>query len=224
MTKVRALLGAALPLFLWAFPQAHAALVGSQLPFPTKPSPSATISDLETALLGLAPTLRPEPLHAALSSWAALHSRGDVTHAILTVIDYGLPSTVKRLWVFDLESRSLLFHELVAHGRNSGDDLARSFSNQDGSLMTSLGAFVTGATYEGKNGYSLRLRGVERERNDHAEERAIVVHGAPYVSEDVARKLGRLGRSHGCPALRLEIARPLIDEIKDGSLLYAWHP
>jgi hypothetical protein len=167
-----------------------------------------TARDIESDLLQAAPTIRPEALLAALSAWD----------------DYGLPSTTKRMWVFDLASRQLLFYELVAHGRNSGENLAQSFSNQEGSLMTSLGAFVTGTTYTGKNGYSLHLRGMEPGVNDRAEARTIVVHGAPYVCEEVAQKLGRLGRSHGCPAVRPEIARPLIDEVKDRTLVYAWHP
>ena len=179
---------------------------------------------LETELLRVAPTLRPEALHAALDSWGALRARGELARPLLSVIDYSLPSTTQRLWVFDLASRRLLFHELVAHGRNSGEDLARSFSNEEGSLKSSLGAFVTGTTYFGRNGYSMRLRGMEPGVNDHAEARTIVVHGAPYVDEAVSRKLGRLGRSHGCPALRPGIARALIDEIKDRTLLYAWFP
>lgn len=128
------------------------------------------------------------------------------------------------MWVFDLASRRLLFHELVAHGKNSGGDLAQSFSNEDGSFKTSLGAFLTGSTYIGRNGYSMRLTGMEPGVNDRAETRTIVVHGAPYVDEEVARKLGRLGRSHGCPALRPAVARTLIDEIKDRTLLFAWYP
>jgi hypothetical protein len=179
---------------------------------------------LETTLLRTAPTLRPEALRAALSSWEHLQSKGAVARPVLTLIDYGLPSTAKRLWVFDLEAERLLFHELVAHGRNSGGDLARSFSNEEGSFMTSLGTFVTGVAYDGRNGYSLRLHGMDRGTNDRAEARAIVVHGAPYVGDEVARKLGRLGRSHGCPAVRSAVARELIDEIKDRTLLYAWHP
>lgn len=179
---------------------------------------------IETDLLRAAPTMRPEALRAALSAWGTLYSRGEISRPLLTVIDYGLPSTVKRMWVFDLASRRLLFHELVAHGRNSGEDLAQSFSNEEGSLMTSLGAFVTGTTYYGRNGYSLRLRGMEPRVNDRAEARTLVIHGAPYVCEEVAQKLGRLGRSHGCPAVRPAIARALIDEVKDRTLLYAWHP
>jgi hypothetical protein len=185
------------------------------------PAPDAS---LEVALLRAAPTIRPEALLAALSAWETLSSRGEVSRPLLTVIDYSLPSTMERLWVFDLATRRLLFHELVAHGRNSGEDLAQSFSNEDGSLMSSLGAFVTGTAYTGRNGYSLRLRGIEPGLNDRAEARAIVLHGAPYVCEEVAHALGRLGRSHGCPAVRSEIARTLIDEVKDRTLVYAWHP
>ena len=199
--------------------------IGSAWPtFPvSQPSCGADSGDRETALLQAAPTLRLDALRGALSAWDALDAQGEVSRPLLTVIDYSLPSTAKRMWVFDLASRQLLYHELVAHGKNSGADLAESFSNQDGSLMTSLGTFVTGTTYDGRNGYSLRLRGMEPGVNDRAEARAIVMHGAPYVDEEVARKLGRLGRSHGCPALRPAIARPLIDEIKDGTVLYAWH-
>jgi hypothetical protein len=187
------------------------------------PLPPAA-DDLAGSLLKLAPTLRPEALRAALDSWTSLEGAGQAVKARLAVIDYGLPSTSKRLWVFDLDSRALLFHELVAHGRNTGGNEATSFSNEEGSFKTSLGAFVTTETYTGKHGYSLRLKGMEPARNDRAEARAIVVHGAPYVDEKVAQSLGRLGRSHGCPALRPAIARLLIDTIRDGALLYAWHP
>jgi len=204
--------------------EAAAALSGSPPPRTSQPPAVTSTRAIEAALIHAAPTLRPEALRAALSAWDTLHSRGVVSRPLLTVIDYGLPSKTKRMWVFDLASRRLLFHELVAHGRNSGEDLARSFSNEEGSLKTSLGAFVTGATYNGRNGYSLRLRGVDPGLNDRAEARAIVVHGAPYVGEEVAQNLGRLGRSHGCPAVRPAIARKLIDEVKDHTLLYAWHP
>jgi hypothetical protein len=161
---------------------------------------------------------------AAESEWRCGRSTGDFASPVLTVIDYSLPSTERRLWVIDMIQRRVLSHELVAHGRNSGENLAQSFSNEAGSLMTSLGAFVTGATYTGRNGYSLRLRGMDPGLNDRAEARAIVVHGASYVGEEVAHELGRLGRSYGCPAVRPAIARSLIDELKDRTLLYAWHP
>jgi hypothetical protein len=223
----RTLLLTTLPLLAGAaLPRSEAATVlpGSPAPQGYLPPSGAEAGANETALLHAAPTIRPEALRAALSAWELLHSKGEISRPLLTVIDYGLPSIAKRMWVFDLASRRLLFHERVAHGRNSGDDLARSFSNKEGSLMTSLGAFVTGTTYNGRNGYSLRLRGMDRGVNDRAEARTIVVHGAPYVREEVAHKLGRLGRSYGCPAVRPEIARALIDEVKDRTLLYAWHP
>jgi len=227
MKVPRTLLLTTLPL-LAAVPTAHgaAALVRPGSPEePVAPSPAGIDArSLESSLLLAAPTIRPEALRAALSAWGALYSRGEISRPLITVIDYGLPSTVKRMWVLDLTARRLLFNELVAHGRNSGEDLARSFSNEEGSLKTSLGAFVTGTTYTGRNGYSLHLHGMEPGVNDRAEARTIVLHGAPYVGEGFAQRQGRLGRSYGCPAVRPAIARPLIDVIKNRTLLYAWHP
>jgi hypothetical protein len=223
----RVLLMSTLPLLAKVPParaQAAAAVLSSPAAEASRSPFGTNASAIETALLHAAPTIRPEALRAALSAWNALDSRGELSRPLLTVIDYGLPSTIERMWVFDLASRRLLFHELVAHGRNSGDDVAQSFSNRAGSLMTSLGAFVTGTTYNGKNGYSLRLRGMDPGVNDQAEARAIVIHGASYVGREVANALGRLGRSYGCPAVRSAIARTLIDEVKDRTLLYAWHP
>ena len=185
---------------------------------------AAPLAQIESDLQGATPGLHPEALHSALTSWNELHERGEVVSPVLSVIDYGLPSTEKRMWVIDLATKRVVFHELVSHGRNTGADAAEFFSNVEGSYMSSLGAFVTGSTYDGKNGYSLRLRGVEPQINDRAEERAIVMHGAAYVDEALAHKQGRLGRSLGCPAVRPEIARELIDEIKGGSVLYVWHP
>jgi len=179
---------------------------------------------LETELLQSASGLNPDALHAALTTFESLRAKGEVHSSFLSVIDYSLPSTAKRMWVFDLDARRIVFNELVAHGRNTGEDVAVTFSNDDGSYKSSLGAFVTGDAYDGKNGYSMRLRGLEPNVNDHAEERAIVLHGAWYVDEALATSQGRIGRSLGCPAVRPAIARELIDDIKDGSVLYAWHP
>ena len=142
----------------------------------------------------------------------------------LTVIDYSRPSTAKRLWVFDLREQSLLYEELVAHGQGSGENLATSFSNEPDSHQSSLGLFLTEDTYVGKNGYSLRLRGLDEGFNDRAYERAIVMHGAPYVSDEVARTNGRLGRSWGCPALREGVARAIIDRVKGAGLVFAYYP
>jgi hypothetical protein len=140
------------------------------------------------------------------------------------VIDYSKPSTAKRLWVFDLRSRALLYEELVAHGRGSGDDFATAFSNDPQSHQSSLGLFETAETYSGKNGYSLRLKGLDPGFNDKALARAIVIHGAPYVSQEFARSRGRLGRSWGCPALREPVAHEIIDRIKGNGLLFAYYP
>lgn len=142
----------------------------------------------------------------------------------LSVIDYSLPSTQHRLWVFDLDRKTLLFEEWVAHGRNTGDNVATHFSNGPGSLMSSLGSFVTEDTYIGHNGYSLRLHGLDAGYNDNADERAIVIHGAPYVSADLIRSHGRLGRSWGCPAVRPDVAHQLIDAIRGGSFVFAYYP
>ena len=142
----------------------------------------------------------------------------------LTVIDYSKPSTQPRMWVFDVHSHALLFHELVSHGRGSGKAMATSFSNMASSNMTSLGLFRTAEPYVGHNGYSLRLDGLEKGMNDNARERAIVIHGAPYVNAATAKANGYLGRSLGCPAVRPEIARQLIDTVKGGGLIFAYYP
>lgn len=142
----------------------------------------------------------------------------------LTVIDYSKPSSEKRLWVFDLGTRELLYEELVAHGQGSGDAVAKVFSNQPDTHASSLGLFRTEDTYVGRNGYSLRLTGLDEGFNDRARERAIVMHGAPYVSEDFVKKNGRLGRSWGCPALRDGVAREVIDRVRGNGILFAYYP
>lgn len=141
---------------------------------------------------------------------------------IITIIDFTLPSTDKRMYVIDLKAKKLLYHTIVSHGRNSGEKYATSFSNRHGSFQSSLGFYVTEGTYMGGNGYSLRLDGLEKGINDQAKPRAIVIHGADYCSQDVIRSTGRLGRSYGCPALPRELNKPIINTIKDGSLVYIY--
>jgi hypothetical protein len=161
----------------------------------------------------------------ALSAAACAVHSGDIAYpSTLTVIDYSKPSTERRLWVFDMTTRKLLYHELVAHGEGSGGNVPNKFSNEDDSHRSSLGLFTTGETYVGKNGYSLRLNGLDTGFNDHAMERAIVMHGAPYVSEAVAKKQGRLGRSWGCPALGTRIAHEVIDRVKGSGLVFSYFP
>ena len=142
----------------------------------------------------------------------------------LAVIDYTRPSTQPRLWVFDLDHSRLLYSEYVAHGRDSGENLAHAFSNRDGSAQSSLGLFTTAETYLGHNGYSLRMDGLEPGINDNARDRSIVMHGASYVDPLQALRQGRLGRSLGCPALRPGVARALIDSLKQGQMLFAYYP
>ena len=141
---------------------------------------------------------------------------------VLTLIDFTQPSTAERLYLFDMKERKMMLTSLVAHGRNSGGNYATSFSNQAGSFKSSLGFYLTSTTYNGKNGYSLILDGLEKGVNDNARARAIVVHGAPYANPSVVEQSGRLGRSLGCPALPEKTSRMIIDHIKGGSVLFIY--
>jgi len=149
---------------------------------------------------------------------------GTVKKEILTIIDFSLPSSEKRLWVIDLNRNKVLFNDLVAHGRNSGDVYARKFSNTADTRMSSIGFYLTGKTYQGKHGLSLFLNGMDNGFNDNARNRAIVMHGANYVSSDFIKKYGRLGRSFGCPSLSMDIYKKVIDTIRDGSCLFIYYP
>ncbi|HSH48463.1 MAG TPA: murein L,D-transpeptidase catalytic domain family protein [Halomonas sp.] len=171
-------------------------------------------------LARLAPSANPDVLRLAVQALRC----ADPGAERLAVIDFSMPSNDKRLWVFDLSARQLLFSELVSHGRGSGDAMASQFSNVPESFQSSIGLFRTGSSYSGRNGYSMRLEGLEAGINDKAFERAIVVHGADYVSEDFIAKNGRLGRSHGCPAVPSAVAAPLIDSIKDSQYLFSYYP
>jgi hypothetical protein len=187
--------------------------------------PARAEDRLVAELVAAAPSANPEVLTLAARAADCARKQGmlDGFHR-LAVIDYSLPSTTPRLWVFDVDRGRLMFQELVAHGRNTGEQLAARFSNVEGSKMSSLGLFQATETYNGSNGYSLRLRGLDAGFNDNAMSRAIVMHGAPYVNESIAERLGRLGRSWGCPAVRKEIARVMIDTLKGGALLFAYYP
>jgi hypothetical protein len=190
------------------------------------PMRAADSSDAEiSSLVTQAPGLRSDVLKLALTAARRAEDNGLVPKRnLLTVIDYSLPSSQPRLFIFDLTAHKLLFRELVAHGKSSGGNIANFFSNSPGSLATSLGLFVTADTYNGGNGYSLRLRGLEEGVNDMAWDRAIVLHGASYVSNEAVKVLGRLGRSWGCPAVRPEISQKIIDTIRGGSPVFAYYP
>jgi hypothetical protein len=142
----------------------------------------------------------------------------------LAVIDFSRPSSERRLWIFDLKRRTLLLRELVAHGQGSGENFATRFSNREGSHQSSIGLFRTSETYVGQHGYSLRMDGLEPGINDRARERAIVIHPADYVHPAWIRRHGRIGRSHGCPAVRPEVARMVVDSLKGGQFMFSWYP
>jgi hypothetical protein len=142
---------------------------------------------------------------------------------ILTLIDFSLPSVQKRLWVVDLASNKVLFHDLVAHGKNSGGNIATTFSNTPNSNMSSLGFYVTANTYFGKHGLSLRLAGQEAGFNSNAMQRAVVMHGADYVNEGICKSIGRLGRSFGCPAISMDIYKEVINTVANGSCMFIYH-
>ena len=167
---------------------------------------------------------RPGVMDLAMRAWRCGVQEGEFSSPMLTVIDYSLPSTEPRLWVIDVPHNRILHRELVAHGEGSGDTWAVAFSNVNGSRQSSLGLFRTEDTYVGGSGYSLRLNGLEPGVNDHALSRNIVVHGAHYVEPETIAQYGRIGRSWGCPALRPEAARSVIEDIKGGSAVFAYYP
>lgn len=169
--------------------------------------------------MNLTSVLKYKAFEQAMQGYHRLKPKHD---QILTVIDFTLPSTDKRMVVLDVKNENVLYHTIVSHGRNSGDKYARSFSNRHGSYQSSLGFYETAQTYQGGNGYSLVLHGLEKGINDQAKARAVVIHGADYCSESFIRSTGRLGRSYGCPALPQHLARPIINTIKNGTLLYIY--
>jgi hypothetical protein len=182
-------------------------------------APDALLRDLGR----IAPALNSQALRHALAAMQCAVNHGAEPARRLAVIDYSLPSSQRRLWIFDLQRKRLLLQDYVAHGRKSGENFAQVFSNQLGSHKTSLGLFRTAESYRGKHGYSLRMDGLEPGLNDRARERAIVIHGAAYVTPRWVAKHGRLGRSLGCPAVRPEVARMVVDQLKGGQFLFAWH-
>ena len=166
--------------------------------------------------------LRFETFAKAMTGYLNLREAGKLADdkQVLTVVDFDLPSTEKRLWVLDLAKNEIIFHTLVAHGHNSGENEATSFSNTDQSNMSSLGFYATGSEYEGKHGHSLRLVGMDEGVNSNAAARSIVMHGADYVSEDFIKQNGRLGRSLGCPALPMDQYSQIIDAVTGGTCLF----
>jgi hypothetical protein len=169
--------------------------------------------------------LSKEAFNFALAGMERLEKEGKLTNTdLLTIADFSLPSSRKRLFVIDLKNGQVLFNTLVSHGRNSGTAIATAFSNTPESFKSSLGFYVTGQTYRGEHGYSLRLQGAEQGINDNAMSRGIVMHSASYVSEQIAKMQGYIGRSLGCPAIPEKVHKQIIEQIKNGTCLFLYSP
>lgn len=188
---------------------------------PSLPSAVSVYDSLRLNLQGLNRTA----FELAQQGFEELKAQGSISNDhIISIIDFSLPSTEKRLYVVDLKNYQVLHKTYVAHGRNSGTLMAKSFSNNPSSYKSSLGFYKTLGTYNGKHGYSLRLEGLEKGINDNAYERAIVMHGADYVNPSYIPKLGFIGRSQGCPAVSNKEAKPIINAIKNGTCLFIYSP
>lgn len=169
--------------------------------------------------------LKPEIVQLALTAHENLEKKGLIQNKeYLTIIDYSMPSSEKRLWVLDLQNQKVLYYTYVAHGKNSGENYSTKFSDDPKSQESSIGVYITKNTYFGHNGNSLVLAGLDKGFNDRAEARGIVMHPAPYVDENILENYGRIGRSWGCPALNPQIAQPIINTIKNGSVMLVYYP
>ncbi len=165
-----------------------------------------------------------EPFRYALIGYYTLRQENRLNEKeIISIIDFTKSSSEKRFYTIDLTKLDFLYYSLVSHGRNTGEDMATKFSNKRSSNSSSLGFYVTGRTYVGRNGYSLRLIGDEKGWNHNMMKRAVVMHEASYVSEDFVKKYGRLGRSYGCPALPVGLSQKVIDTIKNKSVIFAYY-
>jgi len=198
------------------------------LSFPSLSNTQSMLSQipgLSKTVLKQAHSLNPKVLQLALKAHDCAVQKGiRLKQEILTIIDFSRPSKAKRLWVIDTEHKKILYTLRVAHGKRTGLFNASHFSNRPGSKESSLGLYMTRGTYQGHHGYSLRLKGLEAGFNNNALRRKIVLHGARYVTPHFLHTYGRLGRSWGCPAVNPKYARPLINEIKQGSLVFVYYP
>ena len=165
-----------------------------------------------------------EVFRLGLVGYYSLEKEGELKKDLITIIDFAKPSTEKRFYTIDLKNKAVKYHTYVAHGRNTGENMATAFSNTPHSNQSSLGFYVTGETYVGSKGYSLRLDGKEKRFNDKIRSRAVVIHAADYATENWIKRYGRLGRSQGCPALPPDLSREVIDAIKDKSAIFTYFP
>jgi len=199
-------------------------LFGESNPILTSTNSSDWIGQEARNINSQAGNIDPAVLKLSLNAYLNARHKGLDSKQVLTIIDYSKPSYERRLWVVDLKSGKVLFNTWVSHGKNSGQLMATSFSNQPGSLKSSIGVFQTDEPYMGGKGISLRLSGLEHGINDNAYNRDIVVHGAWYVNSQVALNHGQIGRSWGCPAVSPELAKPLINTIKNNTLVVVYYP
>jgi hypothetical protein len=191
---------------------------GAELPAVNKPG---VYDSLHLDVLGLTR----QAFDYALKGLNSLRSMGKLNNdSIISIIDFSLSSGKKRLFVIDIKNYRVLYNTYVAHGRNSGTEYAKQFSNDPESFKTSLGFYITQQTYKGEHGFSLHLEGEEKGINDNAYSRSIVIHAAPYVNEKYVRSKGYIGRSLGCPALPAKIYKPIINKIKNGTCLFLYSP
>lgn len=196
----------------------------TQVAVVTKSKPTGVDSEIST-IEANAKNLNTNVLKLSLVAYQHAVQKGVTTSPLLTIIDFSKPDTQRRLWVVNVDTGKVLFNTLVAHGKNSGSgNVADSFSNQPSSLKSSLGVFVTGSTYYGKHGRELHIHGLEPGVNSNAYDRSVVIHGANYVSESLAKNDHRIGHSWGCPAVSMRIVQPLINAIKNQSLIFAYYP
>jgi hypothetical protein len=207
------LVGASWP-FDWLFPHPNPESLGTK----------AWLDKEFLILHSQASNLDEQILRLSLKAYVRARQQGYDRKQLLTVIDYSRPSSEKRLWVFDVKRGRIVLNTWVSHGKNSGSADANSFSNSNGSLKSSLGVFVTDEPYVGSHGIALRMKGLEKGINDHAYSRNIVFHGASYVNGSIARSLGHIGRSWGCPAVSTDTIKSLVDTIKENTVVFAYYP
>jgi len=195
---------------------------GSEKHYPANEVESDIYSDLNLKEYGLSKDV----FQLAFTGFQKLEAIGQLENPrVLTIVDFSQSSKNKRMYVIDMKEHKLLFNNLVAHGRNTGEEYAHDFSNEPGTLKSSLGFYVTRNPVIGsKVGLSLVIQGVEKGFNDNAIPRQIIIHGADYVTEDFIKKTGHLGRSYGCPSVPPELIKPVIETIENGSCLFVYYP
>lgn len=183
-----------------------------------------SLDEINQMLHQQAPDLNESVIQKTMATLTCTNQYNINHNQILTIIDYSLPSNKKRLWIFDLQQRKLLFHTYVSHGLKSGSLLTTYFSNKYDSKASSIGVYKTEQAYYGRDGLSLKLDGLEKGFNDNAYNRSVVMHGGWYVEENFIKKYGRAGRSWGCPAVPLNLTSSIIQTIKNQSLFIVYYP